>query len=1153
MTDSITNSGEMLQTAANGGDNVPNGADVTRSQGGDDYAGKVRHVFGVDNPEWVNASEKDKREGARFLTTASIKALLGIDWNANGLPSAWAEALHQAGFIKAPSAMKQTREPMATPADGNRQKGYFAPPLRTAERDAELQRDAESLARDVARDAVVIGGDWRVPPDMAMALEERPKWLTDEVMRGAIEQPSVTRVGFVENLPSTFTGGGIRFVTGYLKDKGDDSGKMNKIPHGDGTVKNDKDKDSDGVYLRGIDELKELGEPGAFTVTVRGKDGRDVARTADFVGLHMYHTQDVRAVCLDIDGILAADDVIQDGAQLVAVVCSKLGDDDFRVQIIRQAVNAGHWVERSVSQRGIHIWLLGVSRVGTKRGSLPIEVYDHSFAAKSDSAVGFIALGKRVLVARGVVDECGDGVEPADSLEDGQGIIDAVVQHYWAKEIERDAKVGGVVDGEVIGGAGGMSLPPDASYHAIQAKGLAADKTLGMPPTGSTRDAIKQMERHKVASSGELGSQIQRFIDMRLDGRESVDALRLIDWVNAQAKTAAAAISGVNAGVAHDSHWHTVKTWALLQGAVQEPWLLGDYLRKFPNKADGTPLGWQKANGEADRSQLMWSLYLDLLKLMQPSDDDARRYAVKVIAHAVEASGAWGWALNRRNSDEGAARQLVQNDVMKASSVYLQYVKEVEARKAAEAAASAMRSQGGDELLTALKAKAREPWCTAMYRRNIEDFSYPLSAESANWFHWSMGKKPAPLCTPENVGLLLMLYGLRVRFNDMRHAPEYEGFGVDAGDHEAALNRVYALATMNGLRWNIDDVDRMFTQWAQNNRFHPAREWIEGKRWDGVSRIDAFADTVTVQEGQRDNWLMYFRRWALGAIHALYSFTGGASKHMLVLQGTQSAGKTRWFRTLMGAQPIGKDGVMLDVKNKDSVAETLTWWLVELGELEATYTTKQLAELKAFTSKVTDEWRSPYGRKVNVYPRRTAFVGTVNDDNPLADRTGNTRFATVTAESINPQHGVDVQQMWAEVLHIFGTGTAEEKRHWLTKEEEAAMEVQNEQYVADSGYKAVLEGMFDWSDEGLAAMRVSVDKSENAAFAHSATVWKAMGFTTERPPNERQQKDIALALKALGAIQSKNAVRKDGKQGRGFYLPKFLGDVMHRGSDGYLK
>ena len=168
-----------------------------------------------------------------------------------------------------------------------------------------------------------------------------------------------------------------------------------------------------------------------------------------------------------------------------------------------------------------------------------------------------------------------------------------------------------------------------------------------------------------------------------------------------------------------------------------------------------------------------------------------------------------------------------------------------------------------------------------------------------------------------------------------------------------------------------------------------------------------------------------------------------------------------------------------------------------------------------------------------MYPRRTAFVGTVNKDEPLADFTGNTRFATVTAEKIDYTHNIDMQQVWAEVLSIWLNGTSEEKRHWLTREEEAQMERLNERYVANGVAFDYVALTFDWSDRGKAEMQRAYEVRDRSYFMTAAEIFQLLEAVGYKVNGQGQKNEVANALAKLGAIKHK------GTGGvRGYYLPK---------------
>jgi putative DNA primase/helicase len=72
------------------------------------------------------------------------------------------------------------------------------------------------------------------------------------------------------------------------------------------------------------------------------------------------------------------------------------------------------------------------------------------------------------------------------------------------------------------------------------------------------------------------------------------------------------------------------------------------------------------------------------------------------------------------------------------------------------------------------------------------------------------------------------------------------------------------------------------------------------------------------------------------------------------------------------------EGQTLNPAEKDSVLTAVSHWIVELGELDATFKKADIAQLKAFVTKTSDKVRRPYALKDSSFPRRTVFAGTVN-------------------------------------------------------------------------------------------------------------------------------------------------------------------------------
>ena len=135
--------------------------------------------------------------------------------------------------------------------------------------------------------------------------------------------------------------------------------------------------------------------------------------------------------------------------------------------------------------------------------------------------------------------------------------------------------------------------------------------------------------------------------------------------------------------------------------------------------------------------------------------------------------------------------------------------------------------------------------------------------------------------------------------------------------------------------------------------------------------------------------------------------------------------KTRFFEKLALKSAFFGEGICIDPRDKDSIIQATSKWISELGEIGSTMK-KDMDSVKAFITKSTDEYRTPYGKAPLHYPRITSFVGTVNDNEYLIDQTGNRRCWTFHClpdlvidyeTQIKP---FDALQLWGQVYHIIG-------------------------------------------------------------------------------------------------------------------------------------
>ncbi|MBL6809920.1 MAG: bifunctional DNA primase/polymerase [Litoricola sp.] len=321
------------------------------------------------------------------------------------------------------------------------------------------------------------------------------------------------------------------------------------------------------------------------------------------------------------------------------------------------------------------------------------------------------------------------------------------------------------------------------------------------------------------------------------------------------------------------------------------------------------------------------------------------------------------------------------------------------------------------------------------------------------------GRKNQPIMTVANTKALLAHLGAVARYDVIGKSEEILIPGmVTSFDNrlESSLTDILSEATKHGLP--TAHIDRMVVRIADENPYNPVLQWIESIPWDGVYRFPLFLQTLQTDDPQLAAVLL--RKWMLTAIAALTTHTGIAAQGVLVLQGAQGAGKTRWFQSLCPA-PVDQyflSGHILDPRNKDSVLAATRAWIVELGEVDATFRKADIAALKSFLTNHKDVIRKPYGRKESELPRRTIFGATVNELGPLNDETGNRRFWTLRCQSVDADHGINMQQLWAELLVAHQAG----ETIFLTSEELDRLNKSNKISEAINPYEELIATCYCW-------------------------------------------------------------------------------------------
>ena len=216
---------------------------------------------------------------------------------------------------------------------------------------------------------------------------------------------------------------------------------------------------------------------------------------------------------------------------------------------------------------------------------------------------------------------------------------------------------------------------------------------------------------------------------------------------------------------------------------------------------------------------------------------------------------------------------------------------------------------------------------------------------------------------------------------------------------------------------------------ANENQYHPIRDYLDELKWDGKERIryclhhflGAAEDAYTYEA---------LKLFMMGAIKRIMN-PGCKFEVMLCLVGGQGAGKSTFFRLLAVKDEWFSDDLR-KLDDENVYRKLQGHWIIEMSEMIATASAKSIEEIKSFLSRQKETYKIPYETHPADRLRQCVFGGTTNRLDFLPrDRTGNRRFIPVT---ICPEqaevHILDdeqasrayIDQLWAEAMEIYRSG-----------------------------------------------------------------------------------------------------------------------------------
>lgn len=369
------------------------------------------------------------------------------------------------------------------------------------------------------------------------------------------------------------------------------------------------------------------------------------------------------------------------------------------------------------------------------------------------------------------------------------------------------------------------------------------------------------------------------------------------------------------------------------------------------------------------------------------------------------------------------------------------------------------------------------------------------------------GKK---LDTKENLIALLDYLGITVRYNMIKKYPMYNipDF-VCSKDNRDNVTLAHIISECSKHSLSSKNVNAYLAAIGDANQYNPVTEWVCSSEWDGISRLPDLYASVKGPASDKALREKLIRKWLIQCVAAAFSANGIANQGVLTLVGPQNIGKTTWLSRLAPNElDVILTGHTIDTKNKDTLLTAISHWIVELGELDATFKKSDIAALKSFITQTDDKIRRPYAVKESTYPRRTAFAASVNDREFLNDPTGNRRFWTIEVQSLDINHGIDMQQLWVEVFHLW-----QNRESWnLSMDDVQELNAFNEDFTAIDPIYEKLATRFAWD-------QIS-DEPRTFAWTTITTLLESIGIDL---PNKQQVIAAGRAVSKLNGNRRKKA------------------------------
>lgn len=287
------------------------------------------------------------------------------------------------------------------------------------------------------------------------------------------------------------------------------------------------------------------------------------------------------------------------------------------------------------------------------------------------------------------------------------------------------------------------------------------------------------------------------------------------------------------------------------------------------------------------------------------------------------------------------------------------------------------------------------------------------------------------------------------RFNKVTGRVEYKAKGEPAFRRleEYDLNSLYRKLSYS----HIDIGISILASLLSSDYAEPFDPFVEYYRnlppWDQkTDYIAQLANSVQLKRPQETaTWHEYLKKWLVAAVGCAIDPKVN-NQTCLTLVGPQGYYKSTWLNRLL---PDRLSGYLhmgtIDPTNKDTMIHLSECFLINLDELE-TLNKHELGSLKSIMTMNENRIRRPYAHFADQMIRRASFVGSINKNSFLADETGSRRFLVFEIETVNTNHGIDMDRVHAQAYSLFKSGF----RYWFDRNETATVNERNREFAVQT-------------------------------------------------------------------------------------------------------